>query len=112
LASRIGEEECMFGKGKSGTENCRVKRLQRSAVTQPAATLHLPGHWPVVECEELSDLLDGVADPVGRTLSAFSEKPSPAMDRGYHRPIYYFSDAKSDPRIIDKLAISDNQRRK
>jgi hypothetical protein len=29
-----------------------------------------------------------------------------------HRPVYYFSDAVSDPRIIDKLAISDNQRRK
>jgi hypothetical protein len=29
-----------------------------------------------------------------------------------HRPVYYFSYAESDPRIIDKLAISDNQRRK
>ena len=29
-----------------------------------------------------------------------------------HRPGYYFSDAELDLRIIDELAISDNQRRK
>jgi hypothetical protein len=47
-------------------------------------------------------------------FSPLSEKTSPSAARGRlaHRPVYYFSDAESDPRIIDKLAISDNQRRK
>jgi len=41
-------------------------------------------------------------------------KTSPAGKPGWlaHRSGYYFSDAESDPRITDELAIPDNQRRK
>jgi hypothetical protein len=38
--------------------------------------------------------------------------PAGEPSRSAHRPGYYFSDAESDPRIIDKLAIPGNQRHK
>jgi hypothetical protein len=41
-------------------------------------------------------------------------RPFPAGQPGRlaHRAAYYFSDAESDLRIIDELAIAGNQRRK
>jgi hypothetical protein len=61
-----------------------------------------------------AELLSAVADHVAERFTLLSEKSSPAAARGWlaYRAVYYFSDAKSDPRIIDKLAVTGNQRRK